>query len=81
VTAYQVNQEQPGDDELVSPTQKEMQRIMAENLHGGDIQNMRILSYRNKAPGAPDVSLFYCQTDQKNVLLQGLSTVLMYILQ
>jgi cell division cycle protein 20 (cofactor of APC complex) len=55
VTAYQVNQEQ-SDDEFVVPSQKEMQRILSENLHGGDIQNMRILSYQNKAPGAPDVS-------------------------
>jgi cell division cycle protein 20 (cofactor of APC complex) len=51
-----LNQEEPLDDELTSPSQKENQRIMSEKLHGGDIQNMRILSYRNKAPGAPDVS-------------------------
>jgi cell division cycle protein 20 (cofactor of APC complex) len=51
-----VNQEQPPDDDLTTtPSQKEIQRFMAENLHGGDIKNMRILSYRNKAPGAPDV--------------------------
>jgi cell division cycle protein 20 (cofactor of APC complex) len=59
VTAYQVNHEQPPDDELTSPTQKETERVMSENLHGGDIKNMRILSYRSKAPGAPDVSLLF----------------------
>lgn len=56
LTLYQVNQEEPPDDELTIPAQKEIQRIMSENLHGGDVQNMRILSYRTKAPSAPDVS-------------------------
>ncbi|XP_069696576.1 cell division cycle protein 20 homolog isoform X2 [Periplaneta americana] len=51
---YKVNQDQQPDDEMTSPSQKEMQRIMAENLHGGDVQNMRILAFKNKAPGAPD---------------------------
>jgi hypothetical protein len=51
-----VNQEEPPDDELTSPSQKEIQRIMSENLHGGDVQNMRILSYSTKVPSAPDVS-------------------------
>jgi hypothetical protein len=56
VTVHQVNQEEPPDDELTSPSQKEIRRIMSENLHGGDVHNMRILSYRTKAPSAPDVS-------------------------
>lgn len=51
---YKVNQEEPPNDELTSPSQKQIQRIMSENLHGGDVQNMRILSYRTKAPSAPD---------------------------
>jgi hypothetical protein len=57
VIACQLYQEEPPDDEVISPSQKERQRIMSENLHGGDIQNMRILSYMNKAPGAPDVRI------------------------
>lgn len=56
MTVHQVNQEEPPDDELTSPSQKEIRRIMSENLHGGDVHNMRILSYRTKAPSAPDVS-------------------------
>lgn len=31
-----------------------MQRLMGENLHGGDINNMRVLSYQNKAPAPPE---------------------------
>jgi len=57
VAVHQVNQEEPPDNELTSPSKKEIQRIMSENLHGGDVQSMRILSYRTKAPSAPDVSL------------------------
>ncbi|XP_076280648.1 cell division cycle protein 20 homolog isoform X1 [Lasioglossum baleicum] len=38
----------------VSPSKKEMQRLMSENLHGGDINNMRVLSYQNKAPAPPE---------------------------
>jgi len=57
VAVHQVNQEELPDNELTSPSQKEIQRIMSENLHGGDVQSMRILSYRTKAPSAPDVSL------------------------
>ncbi|XP_012276998.1 cell division cycle protein 20 homolog [Orussus abietinus] len=38
----------------VSPSKKEMQRLMGENFHGGDINNMRVLSYQNKAPAPPE---------------------------
>lgn len=31
-----------------------MQRLIGENLHGGDISNMRVLSYQNKAPAPPE---------------------------
>ncbi|XP_054006881.1 cell division cycle protein 20 homolog [Hylaeus anthracinus] len=37
-----------------SPSKKEMQRLIGENLHGGDINNMRVLSYQNKAPAPPE---------------------------
>lgn len=37
----------------ISPYKKEMQRLIGENLHGGDINNMRVLSYQNKAPAPP----------------------------
>ncbi|KOC68087.1 Cell division cycle protein 20 like protein [Habropoda laboriosa] len=37
-----------------SPSKREMQRLIAENLHGGDINNMRVLSYQNKAPAPPE---------------------------
>lgn len=42
------------DENIMSPTQKEMQRRMSENLHGGDISKQRILAYQNKAPAAPE---------------------------
>ncbi|KAG7201958.1 hypothetical protein KM043_004662 [Ampulex compressa] len=51
----QSNIEQDGEKpENVSPTKREMQRLMGENLHGGDINNMRVLSYQNKAPAPPE---------------------------
>ncbi|XP_017786330.1 PREDICTED: cell division cycle protein 20 homolog [Nicrophorus vespilloides] len=37
-----------------SPTKKEMERLMCENLHGMDINKQRILAYQKKAPTAPD---------------------------
>nr|CAH7755583.1 unnamed protein product [Callosobruchus chinensis] len=39
--------------ETDSPTHKELQRVMAENIHGSNV-NQRILSYQNKAPSAPE---------------------------
>lgn len=44
-----------------------MQRLMGENLHGGDINNMRVLSYQVKAPAPPDgyqnpLKVLYSQT-------------------
>lgn len=37
-----------------SPSKREMQRAMGESLHGGDLNNMRVLSYQNKAPAPPE---------------------------
>ncbi|XP_067000605.1 cell division cycle protein 20 homolog [Anabrus simplex] len=52
---FKLNQQQQDvENELVSPTQKEAQRAMAENLHGGDINNMRIMVFKNKAPAPPE---------------------------
>ncbi|XP_061197226.1 cell division cycle protein 20 homolog [Saccostrea echinata] len=41
-------------DNLLSPSQKEYQKIMSENLNGADISNNKIISYKTKAPGAPE---------------------------
>ncbi|GLV44001.1 fizzy [Carabus blaptoides fortunei] len=54
------------ESEVPSP-QKEMQRIMSENLHGNDISKQRILAYQNKAPEAPEgfqnpMRIIYTQT-------------------
>lgn len=55
---YKVQQQQAEQDgekgDNISPTKKEMQRLIGENLHGGDINNMRVLSYQNKAPAPPE---------------------------
>lgn len=53
-------------EETKSP-QKENQRILSETIHGGDINNMRILSYQNKAPAPPEgymnpLKVMYSQT-------------------
>lgn len=37
-----------------SPTHKELQKAMSENLYGADISNQKILTYKNKAPSAPE---------------------------
>lgn len=40
-----------------SPSQAEKSKLMSETLHGGDIQNKRILCFQNKAPQAPESHL------------------------
>lgn len=61
---YKLNTEEVAVD---SPTQKEFQRVMCENLHGNDINKQRILSYQKKAPAAPEgfqnpMRVLYTQT-------------------
>lgn len=55
---YKIQQANAEKDEEkldnTSPSKREMQRLIGENLHGGDINNMRILSYQNKAPAPPE---------------------------
>lgn len=41
------------EDELMSPSKREYQKVMAENL-GADISNTRILAFHTKAPTAPE---------------------------
>lgn len=48
---YKLNTE---DIPVDSPTQKEYQRVMGENLQGNDMNSQRILSYQKKAPSAPE---------------------------
>lgn len=62
VFEQKVSQQQ--DEEPTSPSQQEMQRAMAENLHGRDISNTRILAFQNKAPAPPEVCICY---KQKNI--------------
>lgn len=49
--------------ELLSPSQQEFQKVMSENLNGADIMSNKIISYKNKAPNAPegifDISRLY----------------------
>ena len=40
--------------DLLSPSQKEYQKVMSENLNGTDIMSNKIISYKNKAPSAPE---------------------------
>jgi len=63
----QQQNEQNGDKANISPTKREMQRLMGENLHGGDINNIRVLSYQVKAPAPPEgyqnpLKVLYSQT-------------------
>jgi cell division cycle protein 20 (cofactor of APC complex) len=48
-----MNQENENLD--LSPTQADYRKAMSENLHGCDINNVRVLSYQNKAPAPPEV--------------------------
>lgn len=41
------------DSELLSPSQKEYQKVMSENLNGTDVEAGKVLSYQTKAPSAP----------------------------
>ena len=43
----------PEDEELMSPSKLEYRKVMGENLNG-DIQNKKIISYKTKAPVAPE---------------------------
>uniref|UniRef100_A0A6P7G1A4 Cell division cycle protein 20 homolog n=1 Tax=Diabrotica virgifera virgifera TaxID=50390 RepID=A0A6P7G1A4_DIAVI len=50
-----------------SPTHKDLQKAMSENLYGTDISNQRILTYKNKPPSAPEgfqnpMKVIYTQT-------------------
>jgi len=40
--------------EMMSPSKREYQRVMAENLQKPDLNTTRVLSYQSKAPTAPD---------------------------
>lgn len=62
---YKLNQDENTLSD--SPTHKELQRMMSENLHGTDVTNQRILTYKNKAPSAPEgfqnpMRVLYTQT-------------------
>jgi indole-3-glycerol phosphate synthase len=48
-------EEPPATDQASSISQQEKQRVMSENLNGGDLQTCRILEYKRKAPSAPEV--------------------------
>lgn len=41
-------------DQLMSPSQQEYQRVMSQNLNDGDIASNRIISFKSKAPSAPE---------------------------
>ena len=42
------------EKETMSPSKRDYQRLMSENLNGGDLDKTRIISYSNKAPQAPE---------------------------
>lgn len=46
---------QENEDLDISPTRADYKKAMSENLHGCDINNVRVLSYINKAPAPPEV--------------------------
>lgn len=52
ISHFKMNQENENLD--LSPTQSDYRKAMSENLHGCDINNVRVLSYQNKAPAPPD---------------------------
>ncbi|KAK9875166.1 hypothetical protein WA026_005958 [Henosepilachna vigintioctopunctata] len=55
------------NDNLLSPSSKELQKNICESLHGEDISKQKILSYQKKAPSAPEgfmnpMKVIYSQT-------------------
>ena len=59
---YKVMQEanpEPEDEEMMSPSKQEYQKVMNENLNG-DIANKKIISYKTKAPAAPEGKISGC---------------------
>lgn len=44
------------ENEGLSPSQLEMQKMMSENIHGKDVAGVRVLAFQKKAPAPPDVS-------------------------
>lgn len=57
------------DPELLSPSQKEFQKVMSENLNGTDVAAGKVLSYQAKAPSAPAGNAFFCQKDFHKFLI------------
>lgn len=62
---YKLSQDE--NDQSDNPEQKDAHRVMAENLHGTNLNNHRILSYKHKAPSAPEgfqnpMRVIYTQT-------------------
>ena len=58
---------QSPDNEFLSPSMKEKQRIYSENLHGTNISAAKILAYNSKLPAAPEghinpLRAFYTKT-------------------
>jgi hypothetical protein len=53
-----------GADDLtaatMSPSKRQFQRQMAENLYGAEVDKSKIISYRNKAPTPSEVRSSYC---------------------
>ncbi|XP_013409650.1 cell division cycle protein 20 homolog [Lingula anatina] len=50
---YKLMTEKSVEDEMLSPSKREYQRAMNENLNG-DAANAKIIAYKNKAPQAPE---------------------------
>ena len=48
------NDAQNADDNMLSPSQREFQKVMSENLNGTDVMGNKIISYKQKAPAAPE---------------------------
>lgn len=46
---------QENEDLSLNPSQSDFRKALSENLHGCDINNVRVLSYQNKAPAPPEV--------------------------
>ena len=54
-------------DNLLSPSQKEYQKVMSENLNGTDISSNKIISYKTKAPSAPEGTITVFTSKYKHI--------------
>ena len=69
---YKLTREEAEDREMMSPSKRDYQRAVQENL-GIDLANTRVLSYQTKPPSAPDGHRYLIVNQSENSILKNLT--------